>query len=48
LYFLLPGDTRKFVLTGREMPDGSKVFPGRFTVEVSAPKTAAPTDSAEP
>jgi hypothetical protein len=48
LYFLLPGDTRKFVLTGREMPDGSKIFPGRFTVEVSEPKTPAPADSAEP
>jgi hypothetical protein len=48
LYFLLPSDTRTFVMMGREMPDGGKIFPGRFTVAVSAPESQEPVDAAEP
>ncbi len=49
LYFLLPKKTDKFLLLGRELPDGRTIFPGRFTVEVKNPAAAqaAPEDSPE-
>ncbi len=32
LWFLLPRDVKSFLLEGRRMPDGTRPFPGRYTV----------------
>lgn len=41
LWFLLPEDTRSFRLTGRELDDGTRPFPGNYTVKVKPPATDA-------
>lgn len=35
LYFLLPANTTRFEIEGRELLDGSRLFPGHYTVRVS-------------
>ena len=37
LYFLLPASTQRFKFEGRELRDGSKMFPGHYTVRVVRP-----------
>lgn len=39
LYFLLPKNTDKFVLSGREFEDGITLIPGRVSVEVKGSKS---------
>jgi len=44
LYYLLPKGTKKFSLRGRKLSDGTRPFPGNYTVEVTGelePKTTA-------
>lgn len=36
LYFLLPDNITSFQLVGRELADGSKLFPGTYTVKIQA------------
>lgn len=49
LYFLLPQSTTSFVIRGRLMADGKKMFPGEYQVSViAATAESPPTTNAEP
>ena len=41
LYFLLPTETRSFVIRGRTIADGTKPFPGEYNVTIIASEAAA-------
>lgn len=36
VFFLLPQGTKRFTLSGRQLADGTTLFPGRYTVAVAA------------
>lgn len=49
LYFLLPAETKEFVLKGRKLPNGETPFEGRFTVKVAeTAQEPTPPESTEP
>ena len=45
LYFLLPMGTKKFTIVGRKLADGTRLFPGRYTVNVSGPAETGSNDA---
>ena len=47
LYFALPKSTKKFTLKGRKLADGTRAFPGIYTVEVDGRVEAADTGNGE-
>lgn len=43
LYFLMPADTASFTVRGRTIADGTKPFPGEYTIQVAAAPPANDT-----
>lgn len=47
LYFLLPRGTKKFTLVGRKLDDGTRMFPGKYVVNVEGTLEGQPAKSPE-
>lgn len=48
LYFLLPRETQSFMIRGRTLPNGEKLFPGEYTVLVAAARNPESGAAAQP